>query len=141
MKKVFMVVMALLISVAFAVTIFAQEKPATEKSPAEAPKAVSDAPKTEKPKAKSKRLTGEVTNIEADSVTVKGKKSEKVFDISKAKFKGYKDATEIKTGDKVLVNYKEIDGKAVATRVAKPAPKKAPAAPKPAEEPAAEPAK
>ena len=138
MKRFFMIALALLISVAFVTTVFAQVKPvekpaaATDKPAAEKPAAE----KAEKPKAEKKaekpakpkmaKFRGEVAKVEGAVVAVKGKKDEKTFDVSKAKFMGYKDAAEIKAGDKVFVTYAEEDGKAMAKTFAKAGAKKAP---------------
>jgi len=119
MKKAFMIVLALLISVAFVTTVFAQ-------TPAPKQAATPDKPvKVEKPKTKG--FKGEVTKVEAMMVTAKDKKGDKAFNVADAKFKGYKDATEIKAGDKVAIKYYEKDGKNIATLVAmvkKPKPPK-----------------
>jgi hypothetical protein len=154
MKKVMMFVLAVVISVAFVGTAFAQTpapKAATEK-----PAVAMDKAKTEKPaaatekkavKPKTHQFTGEVTAIDtaAKTLNVKGKKDEKAFDIANAKMK-----KEPAAGDKVVVKYTEADGKNVASSVTvakaakkaeakKEAPKKeekAPAAPAPAPAPA-----
>jgi hypothetical protein len=47
-------------------------------------------------------------------VTVKSKKDENTFDVSKAKFTGYKDAAEIKAGDKVNATYNKAGDKLMA---------------------------
>lgn len=129
MKKVLMIVLAVLISVAFVTTVFAQTatdkaatkaaaekaaKPAAEKAagPA-AEKAVKAAEKTEA-KPKVHQFTGEVTAIDAVAKTLTSKKGkdEKAFDIASATMKA-----EAKVGDKVLVKYTEKDGKNIASSV------------------------
>jgi len=128
MKKVLMITLAVLISIAFVTTVFAQtttdkaatkaaEKaavPAAEKAakPA-AEKAVKAAEKKEA-KPKVLQFTGEVTAIDtaAKTLNVKKGKDEKAFDIANAKMKA-----EPKTGDKVLVKYTVVDSKNIASAV------------------------
>lgn len=156
MKKALMIVLALLISVAFVTTVFAQAKPAEKPAAAaaekpaaaaaEKPAKAADKPAAEKPaKVKVQKFAGDVAKVEGTMVSVKTKKAEKTFDVSAAKFEGYKDATEVKAGDKVLVTYTEADGKAMAKTFKKAGAAKAtkkvePAKAEPAK-PAAEPAK
>lgn len=149
MKKIFMVMFALLISVAFVSMVFAQAKPAAPEKPAPAkaatapekaapaPEKAAPAPeKAEtkadkpadkpKPKPKPAGYYGEVTNVDAaaKTLTVKTKKDAVTFDLTKATFKGYKDVSEIKVGDKVAAKYTKdgIDVKKIAA--AKPAKEK-----------------
>jgi hypothetical protein len=77
-------------------------------------------------KKASPKYAGAVTKVEGAMVTVKGKKDEKTFDVSKAKFTGYKDAAEIKAGDKVNVVYKKAGDKLMAEGFGKAAAEKAP---------------
>jgi hypothetical protein len=127
MRKVFMAVFALLISVAFVSAVFAQVKPeakpagAPEKAPAaEKPVGVPDkpegtpAPDKPKPKPKPKGVfMGAVTSVNASTkmVTVKsnsgtpGEIGDVTFDLTNAKLKGYKGIGDIKAGDKVSVKY------------------------------------
>ena len=151
-----MIVLALLISVAFVTTVFAQAKPAEKPAAAvaekpaaaaaEKPAKAADKPAAEKPaKVKVQKFAGDVAKVEGTMVSVKTKKAEKTFDVSAAKFEGYKDAAEVKAGDKVLVTYTEADGKAMAKTFKKAGAAKAtkkvePAKAEPAK-PAAEPAK
>jgi len=138
MKKIFMVMFALFISVAFVSMVFAQAKPAATEKPApakEAPAPEKAAPAPEKaeakadkpkPKPKPAGFYGEVTNVDATAktLTVKTKKDVVTFDLAKATFKGYKDISEIKVGDKVAVKYSKdgINVKKIAA--AKPAKEK-----------------
>jgi hypothetical protein len=125
MKKALLIVLAVLISVAFVTTVFAQEKKAEPKkdAPVAAPaKAAAPAPAKAEVKAEVKKeakpkvhqFTGEVTAIDtaAKTLTAKKGKDEKAFDISNATVKA-----EPKTGDKVLVKYTEKDGKNIASSV------------------------
>jgi microtubule-associated protein 1 len=107
MHKVLMTALVVLIGVAFAVTLFAQapaEKAAPEKMMMEK--------KEMNPKMMS--FSGEVTNMDMASkmMTVKGKKGDMTFDVSRAKTKG-----EMKAGDRVTVKYTEKDGKMMASSV------------------------
>ena len=138
MKKIFMVMFALFISVAFVSMAFAQAKPAATEKPApakEAPAPEKAAPAPEKaeakadkpkPKPKPAGFYGEVTNVDATAktLTVKTKKDVVTFDLAKATFKGYKDISEIKVGDKAAVKYSKdgINVKKIAA--AKPAKEK-----------------
>lgn len=163
MKKSLMIVLAVLISVAFVTTVFAQA-PKAAPAPAPAPEKAAPAPakdakaapapekaKEAAPKAKAAKFAGEVVSFEAGkTMVVKGKDGEKTFDVAAVK-------KEFKAGDKVTVMFTEKDGKLVASKVAaakkaaekkeakpaeKPAPEKAAPAPeKAAPAPAPAPAK
>jgi hypothetical protein len=128
MKRILILMVALLTLVAFAGGVMAQAPAKTEKpaaaapekaAPAPAPKAAAEKPKTEKPKAL--KATGTVAGYEAGKmITVKMKDKEMKFDIAAdAKVKG-----EIKDGAKVTVMYKKDGDKMVATSISGPAPKK-----------------
>ena len=131
MKKILMVVCVLFISIAFVSTVFAQAKPAAAPEKA-APAPEKAEPKADKPadkpkpKPKPAGFYGEVTNVDvaAKTLTVKAAKDAVTFDMANAKFKGYKDANEIKVGDKVAAKYSKdgIDVKKIAA--AKPAKEK-----------------
>jgi|GEM_PF-390528 hypothetical protein len=130
MKKVLMMVLAFLISVAFVTTVFAQapagtpEKKTTTTTTTTTPekKETATTPKTPEKKetatktTKSKAMifTGEVTNMDtaAKTMAVKGKKGDMTFDVSGVKMKA-----EAKAGDKVTVKYTEKDGKMMASSV------------------------
>jgi len=159
MKKVLLVVLALIISVAFVTTVFAQgTKVGTEVKPAEkgpapkdtgAPSAVKAGPAVSAGAAKPLMFKGTIVSMDdaAKTIVVKDKKGEKTFDISMAK-----NMPKVKAGDQVSFNYVEKDGKlmagnfykkgtkappkgqqeAVSAGVPTPAPAPAPAAPAPA---------
>lgn len=120
MKKGLMIVLAVLISVAFVTTVFAQAQ--KDAKPAAAPAKAADkaaAPaekKVEKKEAAPKvhQFTGDVMAVDATAktLTAKNQKGEKVFDIA-----GLTKATDAKAGDKVLVKYVEKDGKDIAQSV------------------------
>jgi hypothetical protein len=128
MKKVLLFVLVLMVSIAFVGTGFAQEKPKAApaaKPAAEKPEAAAEKPAAapEKPaepaKPKPKPIpgfVGTVTQAGNGLLAVKGAKDTVTFDVSKAKFKGYKNIADVKTGDKVAVQYKK-DGTMV-TKIA-----------------------
>jgi len=134
MKKVFVIVIALLTMVAFAGSVMAQA-PAKPAEPAK-PAAPAEKPKTEKKEApKAMKATGTVAGYDAGKmIKVKGKDKETTFGITgDTKVKG-----EVKDGAKVTVMYKKDGDKMVATSVTvaaekKPAEKKPAAPAKPAE--------
>jgi len=129
MKKVFMVVLAVLISVAFVTTVFAQAKP--EAKPADKPaaaapeKAPAPEKKADKPEkkvaAKAKSFKGEFVSMDAaaKTITAKDAKGEMTFDIA-----GVKKMAELKAGEKIMVRYTEKDSKMLAKTVVKQAAKK-----------------
>jgi hypothetical protein len=139
MKKTFVIVIALLFAVVLMTPAIAQDKspasagatpavkgaakasPGVSTADAPAPQAgPGGAPKVGEPLGKKTlKYAGEVAKVDAAMVTVKGKKDEKTFDVSKAKFKGYKDAAEIKAGDKVAVAYTKDGDKLMADGFAK----------------------
>ncbi|MCX5815144.1 MAG: hypothetical protein NTX75_02730 [Proteobacteria bacterium] len=138
MKKALMFVLAIIISVAFVTTVFAQapaaapDKPAAEKA----------APvKADKPaKAKAMKATGEVVKISEEEgiVVVKGKDGDVIYDIKDVKWKAYKNAKEVKAGEIVVISYIDKDGKKVAKVISKSVKKdKKAAAPKAEDKPAA----
>ena len=129
MKKVLMIALAVLISVAFVTTVFAQkpaEKAAAEKAAGPAaekaagpaaekaakPAAEKAAEKAAKPAAekaaKVEPFKGEFVSADATAKTIiaKSDKGEMTFDVSKIK-----KMAEFKAGDKIVVVYKEKDGK------------------------------
>jgi len=103
MKKALLVVLALLISVAFVTTVFAEKYEKETKTTT-----------TTTTKAKGMKFKGEVTAVDmaAKTMTVKGNDGDKTFDVTDAKMKG-----EAKAGDMVTVKYMEKDGKMMASWV------------------------
>ena len=133
MKKVFVVMIALLTMVAFAGSVMAQA-PAKPAEPAK-PAAPADKPKTDKPKAapKAMNFSGAVAGYEAGKmIKVKGKDKEMTFDVTGDTKMG---KGEVKEGANVKVTYKKDGDKMIATAV------NVKAAKKPAEKKPAEPAK
>ena len=123
MKRVLLFAFALLIAVSFVTTGYAQEKAKTPEKPAAAAPEKPAAAAPEKPAAPEKAaapekpakpkpkprvgFVGEVASVDAGAkfFAVKTKKEAVSFDLTNAKFKGYKSADEIKVGDKVVVKY------------------------------------
>jgi hypothetical protein len=98
MKKLLMVALVLLISIAFVSTGFAQPKAVPEK--ASAPKK-----QVAKPKAKAPGFVGKVAMIDATMITVKGKKATVTFDTRNPQLKGYKAIGDVMVGDTVSAKY------------------------------------
>lgn len=133
MKRILILMVALLTMVAFAGGVMAQAPAKTEKPAAPAPEKAAPAaapapekpkPAAEKPKAKPaapKPVTGTVAAYEAGKmIAVKVKDKEMKFDIAAdAKIKG-----EVKEGAKATVAYKKDGDKMVATSISIAAPKK-----------------
>jgi hypothetical protein len=114
MKKVLIMALTVLISVAFVTVTFAQapEQKTTTTRTSTTPEKKETATKTTK--SKGMMFTGEVTNMDsaAKMMTVKGTKGDMTFDVSSVKMK-----SEAKAGDKVTVKYTEKDGKMNASAV------------------------
>jgi sRNA-binding protein len=123
MKRILILMVALLTLVAFAGGVMAQAPAKTEKPAAPAPEkaAPASAPKPAAEQPKALKATGTVAAYEAGKmISVKVKDKEMKFDIAAdAKVKG-----EIKKGAKVTVMYKKDGDKMVTTSISGPAPKK-----------------
>jgi phosphoribosylformylglycinamidine (FGAM) synthase-like amidotransferase family enzyme len=113
MKKVFVAVLAVCIGIAFVATVFAQA-PAAPETAAPAPAPEKKAETKAAWKGRTHHFRGEVTAMDtaAKTLTVKGKKGDRTFDVTDAKMKG-----EPKAGDRVTVKYLKKDGKMVARYV------------------------
>ena len=118
MKKALLVGLAVLVSIAFVATVFAQmpekKETTTTTTTATPEKKETTTTTTKTTKSKAMKFWGEVTNMDmaAKMMTVKGKKGDMTFDVSRAKMK-----REAKAGDMVTVNYMEKDGKMMASWV------------------------
>ena len=120
MKKVLMMALSIVISIAFVTEVFAQapagtsEQKTTTTTTTTTPEKKVTTTTTETTKSKAMWFSGKVTAMDtaAKMMTVKGKKGDMTFDVSNAKMKG-----EAKAGDKVKVNYAEKDGKMMASSV------------------------
>jgi hypothetical protein len=121
MKKTLMIVLAVLISIAFVATTFAQQPPAA--APEKATAAPEKAVKTEKPaKAKDKgTFAGVVTNVNAaeKTISVKDKRGEVTLDVAGAKYAKNMKMEDIKVGDQVVVKFETKGGKMTAMHVNK----------------------
>jgi len=107
-----------LTSLAFNGVSFAQAKPATPATPA-TPSAPAMENKTEmkSEKAKTNRITGEVTSLDAKAGTFAVKTKDTEINLT-ADSKSTKGALEkLKMGDMVRVSYTEKDGKMIANSV------------------------
>lgn len=99
MKKVFSIILAILLVISIAGVAIAKEK------------------------VKVKQITGEVAAVDAaaKSLTVKGKKAEVVISTDEKTAvkadKEKKSLSDVKVGDKVIVKYSEIDGKNIAKSI------------------------
>jgi hypothetical protein len=117
-KNVLRVLVVALITVAFSGISFAQAKPATPATPA-TPPAPAMEKKTEmkSEKAKTTRITGEVTSVDskAGTLTVKTKDKETNL-IADSNAKGA--LGKVKVGDMVKATYTEKDGKMLASSIA-----------------------
>jgi predicted lipid-binding transport protein (Tim44 family) len=145
MKRVLMMALVLLISVAFVTTVFAQAKPEAKQvdKPAAAPEKTptpekkvekKEATKPAEKKEAMKTFKGEFVSMDAAAKTIAAKdaKGEITFDIA-----GVKKMAELKAGQKIMVRYTEKDSKMLAKIVVKQAakneaPKKEEAKPAPA---------
>ena len=116
MKNALRVFVLALITIAFCGISFAQAKPATPATPA-TPPAPAMEKKTESEKAKTTRITGEVTSVDskAGTLTVKTKDKETNL-IADSNAKGA--LGKVKVGDMVKVTYAEKDGKMLASSIA-----------------------
>ncbi|HEX2967061.1 MAG TPA: hypothetical protein VHO84_14840 [Syntrophorhabdaceae bacterium] len=73
-------------------------------------------------KSKDMSYSGQIVSVDpsSESMVVKGKDGkERTFDVSDAKWKGYKDVNELKPGDQVKLTYADKDGQMAAKRVEK----------------------
>jgi len=115
MKKLLMVALVLLISIAFVSTGFAQLKAAPEKTPAPKKQA-------SKPRAEAPGFMGKVAMIDATMIAVKGKKATVTFDARNPRLKGYKAIGDVMVGDTVITKYTK-DG-VMITKIAGAKPEK-----------------
>jgi hypothetical protein len=118
MKKVLMLVLAIIIGVAFVTTVYAAEEkkaPATDKPVAAPEKPAKEKAVEKAKKAGMKKFEGEFVSKDdaAKTIVVKGE-TEMTFDVAKAKM-----GKKVAAGDKVVVVYAEKDGKNIAKSVTK----------------------
>ena len=118
MKNMIKILVVALTTLSFSALGFAQAKPATPATPA-TPAAPATEKKTEMKsgKAKTHRVTGEVTSLDAKAGTFAVKEKDKEIKLT-ADSKSAKSALEkVKVGDMVRVSYTEKDGKMIASSV------------------------
>jgi multidrug efflux pump subunit AcrA (membrane-fusion protein) len=121
MKRILILVVALLTMVAFAGGVMAQAPAKTEKPAAPPPEKAAPAPKPAAEQPKALKATGTVAAYEAGKmISVKVKDKEMKFDIAADP----KVTGEVKKGAKVTVMYKKDGDKMVATSISGPKPKK-----------------
>lgn len=130
MKKIFALIVAMMLVVAFSGATFAEEKKAVEApkaaeaaNTAEPAKAEEPAKKAKKASEKVKKVTGEVTAVDAkvNTVTVKGKKGDVTVEVTAdtkiTAGKETKALADVMAGEKATVKYVEKDGKNTAKSI------------------------
>ena len=117
MKNMIKILVVALTTLSFSALGFAQTKPATPATPATPAAPAEKKTETKSEKAKSHRITGELTSVDAKAGTFAVKGNDKEVKLA-ADSKSAKDALEkVKVGDMVRVSYTEKDGKMIATSV------------------------
>jgi hypothetical protein len=116
-KNMIKILVVALTTLSFSALGFAQTKPATPATPATPAAPAEKKTETKSEKAKSHRITGELTSVDAKAGTFAVKGNDKEVKLA-ADSKSAKDALEkVKVGDMVRVSYTEKDGKMIATSV------------------------
>src|SRR5437773_2549788 len=104
-----------LTTLSFSALGFAQAKPATPATPATPSAPAEKKTEMKSEKAKTNRVTGEVTSLDAKAGTFAVKEKDKEVNLT-AESKSAKSALEkVKVGDMVRVSYTEKDGKMIAS--------------------------
>ena len=117
MKNMIKVLVVALTTLSFSALGFAQTKPATPATPATPAAPAEKKTETKSEKAKTHRVTGELTSVDAKAGTFAVKGNDKEVKLA-ADSKSAKDALEkVKVGDMVRVSYTEKDGKLIASSV------------------------
>ena len=117
MKNMIKILVVALTTLSFSALGFAQTKPATPATPATPAAPAEKKTETKSEKAKTHRITGELTSVDAKAGTFAVKGNDKEVKLA-ADSKSAKDALEkVKVGDMVRVSYTEKDGKMIATSV------------------------
>lgn len=117
MKNTIKILVVALTTLGFSALGFAQTKPATPATPATPAAPAEKKTEMKSEKAKSHRVTGELTSVDAKAGTFAVKGKDKEIKLA-ADSKSAKDALEkVKVGDMVRVSYTEKDGKMIATSV------------------------
>jgi hypothetical protein len=111
-KNMIKVLVIALTGLAFSGLSFAQDKPATPTAPA-----VEKKTEMKSEKAKTNRITGEVTSLDAKAGTFAVKTKDKEINLT-ADSKSTKGALEkLNVSDKVRVSYTDKDGKLIASSI------------------------
>ena len=106
-----------LTTLSFSALGFAQAKPATPATPATPAAPAEKKTEMKSEKAKTHRITGELTSVDAKAGTFAVKEKDKEIKLN-ADSKSAKAALEkVKVGDMVRVSYTEKDGKMIASSV------------------------
>jgi Cu/Ag efflux protein CusF len=117
-KNMIKILVLALTTFSFSALGFAQAKPATPATPA-TPAAPAMEKKTEmkSEKAKSHRVTGEVTSLDAKAGTFAVKEKDKEIPLTADSKSAKATLEKLKVGDMVRVSYTEKDGKMIANSV------------------------
>ena len=113
MKNTIKFFVVILTALSFSSFSFAQAKPATPATPATPP--VEKKATTEK--AKTTRIHGEITTVDAKAGTFAVKEKDKEINLSADSSSAKRALEKVKVGDMVQVSYHEKDGKMLATSV------------------------
>ena len=117
MKNMIKILVVALTTLSFSALGFAQAKPATPATPATPSAPAEKKTEMKSEKAKTNRVTGEVTSLDAKAGTFAVKEKDKEIKLT-ADSKSAKDTLEkVKVGDMVRVSYTEKDGKMIASSV------------------------
>jgi hypothetical protein len=114
MKNIIRVFIIALTTLTFNGLSFAQAKPATPATPA-TPSAEKKTGTTEK--AKTNRVTGEITSLDAKAGTFAVKEKDKEVKLTADSKSAKSELEKLKVGDMVRVSYTEKDGKMIASSV------------------------
>ena len=117
MKNMIKILVVALTTLSFSALGFAQAKPATPATPATPAAPAEKKTDMKSEKAKTHRITGELTSVDAKAGTFAVKEKDKEIKLN-ADSKSAKAALEkVKVGDMVRVSYTEKDGKMIASSV------------------------
>jgi hypothetical protein len=116
MKRIMIVVFALLVSIALGSAVIGEENKAKGK-----PIVGGDMPEKGKTKAGVKKFAGKVVSFDAAAKTLvaKREKTEMTFEVANAKLASNTKLDDFKVDDKIAIKYVEKDGKYLATSLAK----------------------
>jgi hypothetical protein len=114
-RRLFLVFIAVFISVGGATNTLAQKTPSRPLNAGEPKKVLLSETQT-KPKAEKKRLSGTVVAVDVESKTlvVKNWRGETTFDVAGAKLVRSSNLEDVRLGDRVVMSYTEEDGRKTA---------------------------